>query len=65
MTDEHLVNQRSGAYEQSPIGSFWSQIRGMFGSLDTARVAAAMGTTLSKPPEGEWVSGIHGDLILL
>lgn len=56
---------RSGVSEESPLESFGSQIRGMFGSLDSAGQTAAEGARLSKPPEGEWVSEMNGDQIPL
>lgn len=45
--------------------AFWSQIRSMFGSLDTARPSAAKGVGLSKQPEEKWVSEMNGDQIPL
>ena len=66
MMDEHLLNQRDlGLTRKAPLESVWSQIRGTFGSLDTAGLAAAQGARLSQPPEGEWVSEMDGDQILL
>lgn len=50
---------------RAPLESFWSQIRGMFGSVDTAGLAAAKGARLSQPPEGERVSEMDRDQILL
>lgn len=58
-------SRRSGIYEKSPLESFGSQIRGMFGSLNSARQTAAEGGRLSKPPEGEWLSEMNEDQIPL
>lgn len=64
--DEHLVNQSDpGLMRRGSLESFWSQIRGMFGSLDRAGLTAAKGARLSKPPEGERVSEMNGDQIPL
>lgn len=64
--DEHLLNQRDlGLGKRAPLESFWPQIRGTFGSLDPAGLAAAKAARLSQPPEGEWVSEMDGDQILL
>lgn len=66
MMDECLLNQRDlGLMRRAPLESFWSQIRGTFGSLDTAGLADAKKARLSQPPEGEWVSEMDGEQILL
>lgn len=62
----HVVSQRDlGFTRRAPLESFGSQIRGMFGSLDSAWQTAAEGARLSKPPEGEWVSEMNRDQIPL
>lgn len=60
--DGCLANQRDLEFMRR---AFWSQIRSMFGSLDTARLSAAKGVGLSKQPEEKWVSEMNGDQIPL